>query len=295
MGIVCWQNNLPLEHLGFSIAETPTTKYVGPNFIKRRHIKSQTLEHDFTNTKSDPLSAYCINSCFSCMCVCDVPRRDRFVTTMGDNRGMKGHESMDWMFVDLRWSNHLVFHCRSSLLGAWCLANSIRISHPVVFDSQPVNTQLTSSDRDRWFPLFDDMNWNRVAFGCFSKYNLIQPVEVGTGCRWNPRCRWQWMAMENSRFMDDLPTQTSIYEDLMLPLHIIATPDPVFHGMMPHIHLYILVLIQLYIYIYNFSLRGFPLPVPSLLLPQIQCFINQYMNQYIINQLIKLTIENPRT
>jgi hypothetical protein len=32
----------------------------------------------------------------------------------------------------------------------------------------------------------------------------------------------------------------------MLPLHIIATPDPVFHGMMPHVHLYTLVLIQLY-------------------------------------------------
>ena len=186
MGIVCWQNNLPLEHLGFSIAETPTTKYVGPNFIKRRHIKSQTLEHDFTNTKSDPLSAYCINSCFSCMCVCDVPRRDRFVTTMGDNRGMKGHESMDWMFVDLRWSNHLVFHCRSSLLGAWCLANSIRISHPVVFDSQPVNTQLTSSDRGSLIPTV----WrHELEPSCLWMLLQIQPDSTGGS--------WHWMSVKS--------------------------------------------------------------------------------------------------
>ena len=197
MGIVCWHNNLPLEHLGFSIAETPTTKYVGPNFIKRRHIKSQTLEHDFTNTKSDPLSAYCINSCFRCMCVCDVPRRDRFVTTMGDNRGMKGPWVHGMNVFDLQWSNHLVFHVRSSLLGAWRLAKSIRISHPVVF-GQGITPQGDSQCLTTWtgteLPL--DASPNTTWFNPGWKLALVEKVlgninflestsDLGNG--WNTR------------------------------------------------------------------------------------------------------------
>lgn len=80
----------------------------------------------------------------------------------------------------------------------------------------------------------------------------------------------------------------------MLPLHIIATPDPVFHGMMPHVHLYTLVLIQLY----NLRIsKGGSITVTIIIVTPDPVFHKPIysMNQYIINQLIKLTIENPRT
>lgn len=216
----------------------------------------------------------------------------------------KVHESMEWMFVDLQWSNHLVFHVRSSLLGAWRLAKSSSKWERLFDQGFPASCLIPKRWTLSWPAVTEDHSadshclttWNRVAFGCFSKYNLIQPrVEVGTGRKslgelgnsviflestsdlgngWHPR-PWfwgqknllglnhqpSWMSVKSPFFLSlamdghgksrqcmvDVPTQTSIFmRDLMLPLHIIATPDPVFHGMMPYIHLYTLVLIQLY-------------------------------------------------
>jgi hypothetical protein len=68
----------------------------------------------------------------------------------------------------------------------------------------------------------------------------------------------------------------------------------VFHGMMPHVHLYTLVLIQLY----NLRIsKGGSITVTIIIVTPDPVFHKPIysMNQYIINQLIKLTIENPRT